>query len=124
MIEIEKVTRSDLLKVCKYYKGEDKRPASKNEMFWNYEQAWVNLRMDEDSDLLHAYLNDYDNAGLLDFEQNDGTPATLKALLFNRFCYWSSGTMLDCVEPFKEFYTKHYSDNPKDNPTDNPTDNR
>ena len=109
MIEIEHVTLEDLIKVCKYYKGELECPKScKSDMFWHYEFKWVMLRMDEDSDLLHDYLNDYDNAGLLDFEQNDGTPATLKALLFNRFCHWNSGTMLECVEPFKEFYENEY----------------
>lgn len=108
MIQIENVTRNDLLKVCKYYKGEDKCPSRTKEMFWDYERLWVELRMNEDSDELFEFTQDYNNAGLIDFELNDGVPGTLKAFLFNRFCHWNSGTMLECVEPFKEFYETEY----------------
>ena len=68
MIQIENVTRNDLLKVCEYYKGEDKCPSGTKEMFWDYERLWVELRMNEDSDELFEFTQDYNNAGLIDFE--------------------------------------------------------
>lgn len=108
MTSFKQVTRKTLLKVCKYYKGERTCPSDTNEMFWNYERSWMGYRLDADSDFLHNCLEDYHNAGLFDFEQNDGVPDTLKALLFDRFCHWNSGTMLECVEPFKKFYRNKY----------------
>jgi len=41
---------------------------------------------------------------LVDFEQNDGVPVLLKALLFDRFDYWSSGTPTE----FKMFYNSQW----------------
>ena len=101
--------RNDLLHHCRYYKGEKENPHPEgNEaLFWDYERIWVDAMM-KDSDLLPEYIEEYIGIGLRNFEKADDTPTSLKALLFNRFCHWNSGSMIDCLEPFKEFYLKDY----------------
>lgn len=105
--------KKDLIKFCKYYKGEEKNPYEGKEqneaMFWGYESKWIDFNFTKEGrELLADYITDYVSTGLAMFEMQDDTPASLKALLFNRYCHWSSGSMIDCVEPFKTFYKKYY----------------
>lgn len=98
-----------LLKYCRYYKGEKECPDENIEMYryWNTERVWVERMLDktyEFRDELHEYIT----AGLGEFEQFDSIPITLKAMLFNRFGYWFDGTMLESIEPFKKDYIKYY----------------
>lgn len=112
------MNKDDLLKFCRYYHGENEnpfRPVDKS-LLWDYERKWVEMtqsslsknRDSESTDVFGDMLDDYVNAGLAQFESHDDTPATLKALIFNRFCYWNSGSMRDCVPGFKQFYKKNY----------------
>ncbi len=100
--------RDTLIKGLRYYKGEDKNPSptGDNALLWEYEKKWVDLFLAED-DTLTEYWNDYYAYGLLDFATDDSTPMSLKALLFNRYCYWNSGISKDGKE-FKEWYTQYY----------------
>ncbi len=110
--------RKDAIKSCRYYRGESVNPYGSGEkaLLWDYERKWVELTLtgiskgenSESSATLGDMLDDYVNAGLALFEMKDDTPATLKALLFNRYCYWNSGSMLECVPGFKEFYKTRY----------------
>lgn len=110
--------RKDLIKSCRYYRGETENPfrSGDKSMFWDYERKWVELSIDgiahgensASSQTLGEMLDDYLTAGLAQFEMQDDTPATLKALLFNRYCYWNSGSMLECVPGFKDFYKTRY----------------
>ena len=98
----------ELLKYCRYYKGEKECPYEGIELyrFWNYERVWVERMLDrtyEFRDELHEYIT----AGLVDFEKYDDTPMTLKALLFNRFGYCFSGGLMGMVEPFKKYYQEY-----------------
>lgn len=98
--------KQDLLKFCRYYKGEKESPfdGTKN-MLWQYEQSWITLTLshnDDDSNLLSKILEEYILAGLKDFEKFDDTPLTLKAILYNRFEQWNEGGY------FKDFYHKYY----------------
>lgn len=93
---------------CRYYKGEDKNPYSdERSLLWDYERDWCEMQRKK-SDLLDTIMSDYNVAGLEDFECVDGTPVSLKAFLFNRYCHWSSGSPIECVEPFKQYYVETY----------------
>ena len=97
--------KEDLLKLCRYYKGEKKNPfmGSAKESFWKYEEFWCNLT--ENSASFSKMIDDYLRAGLRTFCEYDGTPVTLKALLYNRFC--NSNEMVN-ADDFKRWY-KDYS---------------
>ena len=101
--------KQDLLKFCRYYKGEKENPHpdGNDALFWGYESKWVD-EMVKDTDFLSECITDYIGIGLSDFDKTDDTPLSLKALLFNRYCHWNSGTMLDCIKPFKDFYKNDY----------------
>ena len=99
----------DLIKYCRYYKGEEFCPEDiskdENESLWYYEQLWV--KRDELRDEKGYNTTGYIDYGLKDFNADDGVPITLKALLFNRYCHWSGGYGND-VEGFKKWYKKYY----------------
>lgn len=103
--------KKNLIQFCRYYKGEDENPYKDgyDAAFWDYERAWVEHNfIDKGRDILADYVDDFSRAGLALFEMADDTPASLKALLFNRFCHWRSASMIECVEPFKVFYKNEY----------------
>lgn len=102
--------KKDLIQFCRYYKGEKENPFIGNKaLFWDYEKIWIDYNFSEHGrTLLSDYIDDYTRVGLSLFEMKDNTPASLKALLFFRFCYWKSASIIECVEPFKDFYNKEY----------------
>lgn len=100
--------KKTLLQFCRYFK-DGESPSSAHGSLWDYERTWIELNgSDAGKDRLAEYIGDYSSAGLSQFEAQDDTPASLKALLFNRFCYWNSGSMMQCVEPFKQWYIETY----------------
>ena len=90
---------------CKFFKGEQECPEAicnaGKAMFWEYERIWCSMR---DTYEMCAILDAYLDAGLEDFDPDDGTPMTLKALLFNRYEHWCQGT----PDGFKDFYKCEY----------------
>ena len=100
--------KKDLLKFCRYYKGEDDCPFKEQNktMLWFYERAWM-FDMLRDSDNLSTCIDEYIRFGLGLFEQFDDVPLSLKALLFNRYAR-TSQSMAEAVEPFKKFYKEYY----------------
>lgn len=106
------MNKKDSLQFCRYYKGEAQNPFIDKDqnkaLLWDYEKAWVEQNFsDNGRESLAEYLSEFSHAGLSLFEMQDDTPASLKALLFNRYAK-SSFSMSDAVEPFKEFYKKYY----------------
>lgn len=96
--------KKELIKKCRYYKGEEKCPKSlshNGEMIWFYELAWVNHELNGYDNRID--LGEYIGAGLRNFCGDDGVPMSLKALLFNRFMKWVGD-----VEGFKKFYFRYY----------------
>mgnify|MGYP004533537575 FL=1 len=75
---------------------------------WNYEKHWVeaSLQGHGDSGCTKEYI-DYGNE---DFNADDGTPISLKALLWNRYYHWG-GWMSD-QESFRNWYRKYYVSEP------------
>lgn len=103
------MNKDELLTYCRYYKGEKECPfTNQNDiMFWDYERIWCEQQRMRNP-IVHDMVRDYNLAGLASYEPYDGTPLSLKALLFNRYCHWSSGSPYDCTEGFKLFYEKTY----------------
>lgn len=98
--------KKDFLPFCRYYKGEKENPyeSGNKALFWDYERAWIDKSVDEKDDTFGDMLDEYIAAGLSEFEMRDGIPATLKALLYNRFCHWQ---MADAAS-FKKWYHQSY----------------
>lgn len=99
---------NELLKYCRYYKGEKDNPFEDKDqnksMLWFYESIWVNRYA---TTVLDSTIDEYVHYGLGNFEMHDHIPLSLKALLFNRYAK-GSYSMQDAVEPFKAFYHKYY----------------
>lgn len=102
---------NDLIRKCRYFKGEPKCPSYLYEQdkanIWDYENLWVEseYHRDENNDNTREYLH----YGLGDFNREDGTPLTLKALLFNRYTHWVGGYSIEeDIKGFKEWYREHY----------------
>lgn len=98
------MTKNDLLKHCRYYKGEETPPEEIKATFWNYEKKWIELLMEDDISVDEMVVI-YVNRGLGKFAQEDDTPLTLKALLFNRYLHWNTQCS---TEDFKQWYEKEY----------------
>ena len=97
--------RESMIAYCRYYRGEQENPHNGGDAaaFWGIEKAWVDKSLAQSDDLV-VCADEYAAAGLTDFETGDGVPALLKAILYNRFVYWTSGTPSD----FKSFYKCRY----------------
>lgn len=74
----------------------------------NYEFFWVEEQLNgfEDKGRTQEYIA-YGNE---DFEADDGTPISLKALLWNRYYYW--GGFMSDQEAFRNWYLTYYSIEP------------
>ncbi|MBP5366499.1 MAG: hypothetical protein J6Y82_11390 [Bacteroidales bacterium] len=104
--------RDDLIKQCRYFKGEKENPYTDNDpnktMFWGYERKWVDWyyqHNDLDDNPLDAMTYDYIHSGMSDFNTNDGVPISLKSLLFNRYFHWNDYATPD---DFKKWYVCYY----------------
>jgi hypothetical protein len=102
---------NNLIKHCRYYKGEDVCPEIVIEKqmanIWSYERMWVE---NEDFRAENSFnMIGYLEHGLKDFNTEDGTPITLKALLYNRHSHWCGGYGIERdVASFKEWYQNSY----------------
>ncbi len=98
----------DLVKHCRYYKGEEKNPYDTVDqdkaMLWFYEMCFV---MHGKQYNYSDYLTEYAVVGLTSFAEDDGVPIEYKALLFNRYSK-TAYSMMDAAEPFKKFYLEYY----------------
>lgn len=94
-----------LFSYCRYYKGEKECPfTNQNDiMFWNYEKTWCEQQRTHNP-IVHDLVRDYNLAGFAEFEPYDGTPVSLKALLFNRLTNY----MEMPPERFDSFYKDMY----------------
>ncbi len=97
------------VKACRFYKGETDNPFeevdSVKASLWFYEQCWVNFKQDsKQKDFFYTEIAEYICYNLLDFNDNDKVPLSLKTLLWNRYCHWN------CSDPenFKNWYLKYY----------------
>ena len=102
---------NELIQQCRYYQGEEQCPKSIEKKgisnIWFYEQLWVEREELRDENGYNAlgYISD----GLEDFNQDDVTPITLKALLYNRHTHWCGGYGIESdTKSFKKWYEENY----------------
>ena len=103
--------KKDLLKYCKYYKGEKENPYEGNKaMLWLAESVWYREYSKDNNltDMLLSVCENYDEAGLLNFKETDGVPIALKATIFTLYAKYNSGTIREAGEQFKQFYNIYY----------------
>lgn len=86
---------------------ENELPTPAN-IFFGYEEHWVNERINGYDD--YGRTQEYIAYGHEDFDKNDGTPISLKALLWNKYYHWG-GWMPD-QESFRIWYRENYSCEP------------
>lgn len=78
--------RDDLIKQCRYYHGEEDNPFDGKDqnksMLWFYESCWVRdsekIEEAEDMGVYSDMIGEYIGVGLLDFQNADGVPLSLK----------------------------------------------
>ena len=102
------MTRKELILDCRYYNGEDYPPEETNSLMWGYEEAWVNMVLNNDPTpqrCIDYYTKKYKLPEMLPFEE-DGTPIGIKAILWSRLDHWSYYPA--DAESFKEWYHEHY----------------
>ena len=87
------------LKHCFYY-GKNVPEDCGAQMGHIYEESWFGFHFERDDFLISATLN-YIRDGLGDFCANDGVPISMKAILYNRFCYWGWG---ETPNTFRSWY--------------------
>lgn len=108
------IKKEDLIPFCRYYKGEKECPYKEGNsvFFWGWEEKWVTFSLsaysDEKKDLLSSMIDEYIAVELRTFSQFDGTPVSLKALLFNRYLHHNSLSMIEGAAAFKKFYIDIY----------------
>ena len=97
-------TREELIKQCRYYKGEEESPYEgvdqDKDMIWFYESHWVMSGASEDM------VSDYHRLHIV--TDNISIPTSLKALLFNRFAKGYQSTQ-EAKIAFPSFLAQHYS---------------
>ena len=110
------MTRDELILDCRYYNGEGEAPETirvEKRMFWFYEKCWVDFVLNNDKtlqDSMDYYCGVYHLDEMLP-QENDGTPLSLKAILFNRYDHWCGRygqSHKDYGEQMKEWYLHNY----------------
>lgn len=103
--------KKDLIKQCRYYNGEKECPKTIEEKslanIWDYEKMWVESAKLRDENGYNTL--EYIGCSMKDFNTEDGTPVTLKALLYNRHTHWTGGYGIESdTKNFKEWYINSY----------------
>jgi hypothetical protein len=98
-------SREEYISQCRYYDGTEQEWTGQEGMFAFYECCWVDMHY-PDAKELREILSDYKLHKLGHFNDGDGVPITLKALLWSRYCHWSGYPNDD--ENFKVFYREEY----------------
>jgi hypothetical protein len=105
-------TKDDLIAKCHVFNGEDQCPSDLTvwkQYIWKYERFWVDSTINNDSDL-QAFVQDYIDAGLKDFQSDDQTAIELKAIFYNRHCKHTETTD---PEGFMQWYVDIYQQTSK-----------
>ncbi|ROI10749.1 hypothetical protein EGI11_02330 [Chryseobacterium sp. H3056] len=94
----------------RYYKGFGTEPldnTNNKRLIWDYEKRWAENEEERTDD--HPRMKEYVTDVLPLFNEEDGIPNSLKALLYNRYTHWMGGyALVDDVRNFREFLYSHY----------------
>ena len=103
-----------LLQYTRYYRGEKECPEScPHSNIWSYEKMWV--EKEEERDENDGRVLEYKQDVLPLYNEDDGIPLTLKAMLYNRYSQWVGGYSLESdVRGFVKFLHQHYLGNDTD----------
>ena len=96
--------RTELLKLCLYYKDEKECPYPKNDArqnFWFYEKAWVHMELNA-SNLIERYQKRYIE-NIFYEKTKDNVPIRLKALLYNRYCHFVDFQGVGFLEYYRRY---------------------
>lgn len=101
-------TREEYIACCRYYNGSDYNTLPLEDQYMGfYEQCWVYAHFSEGGiKKLKGYIRDYKKFGLGKFNQEDGAPIALKALIWSRYMHWGSG--YETPDDFKEWWRTYY----------------
>jgi hypothetical protein len=101
------MTRQELIKQCRYYKGEDTPVGHIGSMFCDYEEKWISFTLNDQAYIQELYRDYFERMG--EYYQEDGTPDTLKAVLFNRYTHWNPyWTPQGFIDWYKSEYLKEH----------------
>lgn len=102
------MTENPLYTFTQFYKGETQPPADcPHPNLWYYEQMWAENEEERSDE--HPRMKEYVTDVLPLFNEDDGIPNSLKALLYNRYTHWMGGYSLEHdVKNFREFLYGHY----------------
>lgn len=102
------MTENPLYTFTQFYKGETQPPDDcPHPNLWSYEKMWVENEEERSDE--HPRMKEYVTDVLPLFNEEDGIPNSLKALLYNRYTHWMGGYSLkDDVKNFREFLYGHY----------------
>ena len=111
-LSMYEVDKSHLLPpecMCTEYSGTDQKEIDTlkdKRSFWEYERCWVDFSL-SDKDYLSHIVVEYKEKGLSEYKKNDGTPISLKAILFNRYRYWHDDYSKNVIEDYKEWFNNY-----------------
>lgn len=96
--------RKDVIKLCKYYKGEDRNPFKDDKLpLWQLEKAWVDeVVKDKPSALLIDYCIEFRNS-FPEWANDKVIPMSLKALLLSRYFHLGGSD-----DGFRKWIRKYY----------------
>ena len=99
--------KSDAIKFCRYYHGENDCPFRDDERatLWKIERMWVERMVAGDTAHIEEAVGEYVAYGLGEFQMRDGVTLALKAFIFNRLMKYDE--RVD-VEAFKQLYLRFY----------------
>ena len=104
------MSTNTLYAFTQYYKGSGTEPTdneNNKRLIWEYEAFWAEHEEERSND--HPRMQEYISDVLPLFNEDDGIPNSLKALLYNRYTHWMGGYALaDDVRKFREFLYSHY----------------
>lgn len=91
------MTRDDLIKQCRYYKGEETNPFEgvdqDKSLFWWDEETWVNNFKGDyiDEQMTQSSYLAFSSVANANKEELSSVPISLQQLLFNRYVHWLGG---------------------------------
>lgn len=110
------MTRDELIKQCRYYKGEETNPFEgvdqDKSLFWSYEYIWVdNFKGDYiDEQMTQASYLALSSIANANKGELSSVPISLQLLLFNRYVHWLGGyqSLEDDVASFVSWLKSSY----------------
>lgn len=110
------MTRDELIKQCRYYKGEEECPFDGIDQdktsFWSYEYIWVNNFKGDyiDEQMTQSSYLAFLPVAMANRGEFSSVPVSLQQLLLNRYMHWLGGyqSLEDDVESFVDWLKNSY----------------